>query len=93
MKREYSPKEKAIYKAVLELFEEGADLNSLTVSEITAKAGIGKGTAYDYFSDKEEMIAKALFYNIEYYYKLFNDLFLYICLKISFINQKDSTYL
>ena len=67
MKREYSPKEKAIYKAVLELFEEGADLNSLTVSEITTKAGIGKGTAYDYFSDKEEMIAKALFYNIEYY--------------------------
>ena len=67
MNKEHSPKEKAIFKAVLELFEEGADLNSLTVSEITAKAGIGKGTAYEYFSDKEEMIAKALFYNIEAY--------------------------
>ncbi|MCM1173433.1 MAG: TetR/AcrR family transcriptional regulator [Blautia sp.] len=59
------PKVKAIYRAVFELLEEGADLNSLTVSEITKKAGIGKGTAYEYFSDKEEMIAKAIFYNVE----------------------------
>lgn len=58
-----SPKEKAVYQAVLELFEEGADLISFTVAEITGKAGIGKGTAYEYFSDKEDMIAKALFYN------------------------------
>lgn len=65
MIKEYSPKEKAIYNAVIELFEEGADLNHLTVAEITGKAGIGKGTAYEYFSDKEEMIAKALFYNSE----------------------------
>ena len=65
MSREYSPKEKSIYDAIIELFEEGADLNNLTVAEITGKAGIGKGTAYEYFSDKEEMIAKALFYNSE----------------------------
>ena len=63
MNREHSPKEKAIYQAVMELFEEGADLSSLTVAEITGRAGIGKGTAYEYFSDKEEMIAGALFYN------------------------------
>ncbi len=65
MSKEYSPKEKAIYEAVIELLEEGADLNNLTVAEITGKAGIGKGTAYEYFSNKEEMIAKALFYNSE----------------------------
>lgn len=65
MSKECSPKEKAIYDAVIDLFEEGADLNNLTVAEITKKAGIGKGTAYEYFSDKEEMIAKALFYNSE----------------------------
>ena len=63
--REFSPKEKAIYQAVIDLFREGADLNNLTVSEITGKAGIGKGTAYAYFSDKEEMIAKAVFYHTE----------------------------
>ncbi len=69
MNKEYLPKEMAIYQAVLALFEEGADLNSLTVSEITKRAGIGKGTAYEYFSDKEEMIAKAIFYNIEKFCK------------------------
>lgn len=63
--KEFSPKEKAIYRAVIDLFREGADLNSLTVAEITGKAGIGKGTAYEYFSDKEEMIAKAVFYYTE----------------------------
>lgn len=65
MNFEYQPKEQAIYQAVLELFEEGADMNSITVAEITGRAGIGKGTAYDYFSGKEEMIAKAFFYNGE----------------------------
>ena len=65
MSKEYLPKEEAIFQAVMELFEEGADLNGLTVAEITSKAGIGKGTAYEYFSDKEEMIVKALFYNGE----------------------------
>lgn len=69
MEKEYLPKERAIYQAVLALFEEGGDLNSLTVSEITKRAGIGKGTAYEYFSDKEEMIAKALFYDMEIFCK------------------------
>ena len=36
-----------------------------TEAEITSKAGIGKGTAYEYFSDKDEMIAKAIFYHVE----------------------------
>lgn len=59
-------KEKAIYQAVVDLFMEGEDLSGLTVSEITAKAGIGKGTAYGYFSDKEEMIARSICYNVEH---------------------------
>lgn len=63
--REVSEKEKAIYMAVAELMNEGANLNALTVSEITGRAGIGKGTAYEYFSDKDEMIAKALFYHVK----------------------------
>lgn len=60
-----SPKMTAVYRAVIELFTEGADLNNLTVAEITAKAGIGKGTAYEYFSNKEEMIAGALFHEMK----------------------------
>lgn len=63
-KQELSPKVQAVYRAVVELFAEGADLNTLTVSEITARAGIGKGTVYDYFSNKEEMLAGALYHEV-----------------------------
>lgn len=59
------PKVKAVYQAVIALFAEGADLNSLTVAEIAEKAGIGKGTVYEYFRNKEEMIAGALFYQMK----------------------------
>lgn len=62
---ELAPKVTATYQAVIELLMEGVDVSSLTVSEITGRAGIGKGTVYDYFSSKEEMIAGALFYEIE----------------------------
>ena len=59
------PKVKALYQAVIALFVEGADLSSLTVAEIAGKAGIGKGTVYEYFKNKEEMIADALFYQMK----------------------------
>lgn len=57
-----NPPEKvlAMYQAVIELVREGADVNSMKVSDITARAGIGKGTAYEYFSSKEEIITNAL---------------------------------
>ena len=60
--KEYPPKVKAMYEAVLELFASGREFGTLKVSEITAKAGIGKGTAYEYFSTKEEMIVGAIRY-------------------------------
>ncbi|MCI8483153.1 MAG: TetR/AcrR family transcriptional regulator [Lachnospiraceae bacterium] len=60
--KNYPPKVKAMYEAVLELFASGRELSTLKVSEITAKAGIGKGTAYEYFSTKEEMIVGAIRY-------------------------------
>ena len=65
LEKQYPPKVKAMYEAVLELFASGRELGTLKVSEITAKAGIGKGTAYEYFSDKEEMIGRAICYNVE----------------------------
>ncbi|MCM1127773.1 MAG: TetR/AcrR family transcriptional regulator [Lachnospiraceae bacterium] len=64
-KQELSPKVLAVYRATAELFMEGADLGTLTVAEITARAGIGKGTVYDYFANKEEMLAGALCYEVE----------------------------
>ncbi len=56
-------KELLMYQAVVELVEEDYDINSIKVSDITGRAGIGKGTAYEYFSSKEEIIIKALLYN------------------------------
>ncbi len=56
-------KEMLMYKAVIEMIQENYDVNSIKVSDITSRAGIGKGTAYEYFSSKEEIIVKALFYD------------------------------
>ncbi|MGN0307469.1 MAG: TetR/AcrR family transcriptional regulator [Lachnospiraceae bacterium] len=60
--REEKDKVQALYHAVEKLLVEGADLNRLKVEDITRKAGIGKGTAYDYFSSKEEIIVSAILY-------------------------------
>lgn len=59
-----SEKELQIYKAVTALLEEGKNLSELTVSEIASKAGIGKGTTYEYFKSKDEIIGKTLLYEI-----------------------------
>lgn len=55
-------KEVKIYIAVGELIKEGKDVSNLTISEISNRAGIGKGTTYEYFDSKEELIYKALHY-------------------------------
>lgn len=62
---ELRPKVLALYQAVLKLLDEGADINTIKVSEITRKAGIGKGTAYDYFKSREEIIVSALLYEMD----------------------------
>ena len=54
-----------IYQAVPQMLKEGADINTLKVSEITERAGIGKGPVYEYFSSKEELITRALLFYIE----------------------------
>lgn len=60
-----SPKVKALYEAVEELIFENIDVKEIKVSDITERAGIGKGTAYEYFRNKEEIISSALLYHID----------------------------
>ena len=60
MHEEYPKKVLAIYGAVGRLIDAGRDLEKITVSEITREAGIGKGTAYEYFGSKEEIISRAV---------------------------------
>jgi len=52
----------AIYHAVEDFIAEGAELSTMRIGDIAAKAGIGKGTTYEYFSSKEELIVKAMLY-------------------------------
>lgn len=59
------PKVKALYEAVEELIFENIDVKEIKVSDITSRAGIGKGTAYEYFKNKEEIISSALIYHID----------------------------
>lgn len=59
------PKVRQMYLAVIQLIEEGTDENSIRVSTITDRAGIGKGTAYEYFDTKEELVACAVAYQLQ----------------------------
>lgn len=52
-----------IYQAVTDLMAQKADINTIKVSDITECAGIGKGTAYEYFSSRDEIIIMALLYD------------------------------
>lgn len=62
MERETNEKILAMYRAVWELTREGQNVYNMKVVDITNRAGIGKGTAYEYFRSKEELVAKALRY-------------------------------
>ncbi len=80
MEMERNEKVLAIYRAVWKLIDEGNDISRVKVADITAKAGIGKGTAYEYFRSKEEIVAKALRYDFLTQFQALED---------SVENQKD----
>ncbi|MGM9648894.1 MAG: TetR/AcrR family transcriptional regulator [Butyricicoccaceae bacterium] len=58
----YTKKEQQIFQGVLRLIQQGVDLHTVKVQDIATAAGIGKGTLYEYFSSKEEIITKTLSY-------------------------------
>ena len=57
--------ELAVYDAVVSLIRSGSSLAELTVADIAQAAGIGKGTIYNYFRTKDEIVAKALVYTVK----------------------------
>ena len=68
--QEIPPKVLQMYNAVIWLIEEGEDASSIRVSTITDRAGIGKGTAYDYFDTKEDIVACAVVFHIQRSFRL-----------------------
>lgn len=57
-------KKELIFQAVMQLLEEGREPHTIKVSEISERAGIGKGTIYGYFSSKESVILNTLWYEL-----------------------------
>ena len=57
-------RELAVYEAVLSLIGQGCDPASLTVQQIADAAGIGKGTVYEYFASKEEILTRMADYTL-----------------------------
>lgn len=53
-----------IYNAVISLLAEGKDLSSIKVIDISNRAYIGKGTIYEYFDTKEEVILSSVMYDM-----------------------------
>jgi AcrR family transcriptional regulator len=64
MDTQLSPKVKALFEAIDSLMNDGHYVNSMTVSQIASRAGIGKGTTNEYFKNKEELIGGAIVYKI-----------------------------
>lgn len=54
-----------IYEAVISLVDEGMSIPEIKVSDISKRAGIGKGTVYEYFYTKDQVIVQALLYSVE----------------------------
>lgn len=65
----YSSKQILIFEGVLQLLQEGVPIHDLKVAQIAESAGMGKSTAYEYFTSKEEIIREALAYHLEENFK------------------------
>jgi len=66
--KEYKDKEILIFQAAWKLFSEKG-FHDTKISEIAKKAGIGKGTVYEYFKSKEELVQKMVIFNLELSYE------------------------
>ena len=62
MEKRYSEKEISVFNGVLSLCKEGKKIYNITVQEIATAANMGKGTLYEYFSSKEDIIINAVVY-------------------------------
>lgn len=61
MERKYSEKELLIFKGFKKIIMNN-DIENIKVSDIAKAAEIGKGTIYEYFKSKDEIIAKSIIY-------------------------------
>ncbi len=70
--REYATKEIDLFQGIVKLLNEGRSIHELKVADIASAAGMGKGTAYEYFSSKEEIIREAIRYHVCHEFQAFS---------------------
>lgn len=70
--KEIGGKKEKILLAALEMFLE-KDYYQATIIEIAEKAGVGKGTVYEYYPSKEDLFKDCLSYCAQTYLKTFQD--------------------
>lgn len=61
----YSKKEIAVFDGLFSIAASGKPFSSIKVQDIATAAGVGKGTLYEYFSSKEEILSRAILYTLE----------------------------
>ena len=52
----HAARKAAVYEAALQLVARGVSPAAMTIQQLADAAGIGKGTVYEYFSSKEEIL-------------------------------------
>lgn len=65
MVRKYAEKELLIFEGFKKIIIDNSNIESIKVSDIAKAAGIGKGTIYEYFKSKDEIIARSIIYNFK----------------------------
>ena len=71
---DHPAKKIALMEAVTRLITEGHDIRDMTVSDIARVANIGKGTVYEYFESKQQLIVKSFEYlSQEVMFKIYED--------------------
>jgi len=60
--KNYTEKEICVFNGVMALSKEGKKIYNITVQDIAKAANVGKGTLYEYFSSKEEILLNTLVY-------------------------------
>lgn len=66
-------KTEAIYNEVIAMLNNGADYQTITLSEIAKRCDMGKSTIYEYFSSKDEMVFNSLIYYLDQVIKYFDN--------------------
>lgn len=83
----YTEKQIHIFEGVMNLLKEGRQIHELKVADIAGSAGMGKSTAYEYFTSKDEIIREALTFHLR---KNFLELTSYIFREKTFRNMMQN---